>query len=36
VFEGVVLMNLNNSGQIEQLSFIDDHPGDSALPTRTT
>jgi hypothetical protein len=36
VFEGVVLMNLNSSGQIEQLSFIDDHPGDSALPTRAT
>jgi hypothetical protein len=36
VFEGVILLNLNTSGQIEQLSFIDDQPGGSPSPTRAT
>ena len=31
VFEGMILLSLNPAGRIDQLSFIDDHPGGSAI-----
>lgn len=31
VFEGVILLSLNPAGRIDQLSFIDDHPGGSTI-----
>lgn len=36
VFEGVILLSLNPSGRIDQLSFIDDHLADRAHPPHAT